>query len=120
VTPLYSTLDAEASVRLLHPVERDRIIEVETGVKARLRNAGHILGSSILELWIQDDGKEFLKVVFSGDLGKKDQLIVKDAQEIFDGDYLFLESTYGNRFHRSFEDSQGGASRGDSICSLPP
>ncbi len=105
VTPLYTTEDAEASLKLICPMERDHIIAVEPGIKARLRNAGHILGSSILELWVEEAG-EPLKIVFSGDLGKKDQLIVKDPHEIFDADYLFVESTYGNRRHRTFEDSK--------------
>jgi metallo-beta-lactamase family protein len=104
VLPLYTTEDAEASLKLLHPVERDQIIDINPGIKARLRNAGHILGSSILELWIEEKG-ETIKTVFSGDLGKKNQLIVRDTHEIFDADYLFIESTYGNRLHRSFEDS---------------
>lgn len=102
--PLYSMQDAEASLRFLSPTERDRIITIEPGIKARLRNAGHILGSSILELWIEQDNGS-VKIVFSGDLGKKDQLIVRDPHEVFDADYLFLESTYGNRLHRSFEES---------------
>ena len=105
IEPLYTMEDAEASIKRLSPVERDRIIDVDHGVRARLRNAGHILGSSILELWVAVDN-ESTKIVFSGDLGKKDQLIVKDPHEVFDADYLFLESTYGNRLHRSFEDSK--------------
>jgi len=105
VIPLYTKEDAEASLKLFKPVERDQTIEVGAGIRARLRNAGHILGSSILELWIdQDEGN--VKIVFSGDLGKRDQLIVKDPHEIFDADYVFLESTYGNRRHRSFDDSK--------------
>ncbi|MFH1952984.1 MAG: MBL fold metallo-hydrolase [Pseudomonadota bacterium] len=105
VEPLYTTADAEASLKLLRPMERDNVVSVGSGIKARLRNAGHILGSSILELWVEEEG-EVLKMVFSGDLGKKDQLIVKDPQEVFDADYLFVESTYGNRRHRTFEDSK--------------
>ncbi|MBW2046385.1 MAG: MBL fold metallo-hydrolase [Deltaproteobacteria bacterium] len=105
VSPLYTMEDAEASLKLLSPIERDKIIEVEPAVRARLRNAGHILGSSILELWVGEN-RETLKIVFSGDLGKKDQLIVKDPHEVFDADYLFLESTYGNRLHRSFDESK--------------
>jgi len=105
ILPLYTTEDAEESIRLLHPVERDRIIEPEPGIKARLRNAGHILGSSILELWVEENGGS-IKVVFSGDLGKKNQLIVRDPHEVFSADYLFIESTYGNRLHRPFEDSK--------------
>jgi metallo-beta-lactamase family protein len=105
ITPLYTTEDAEASLKLLSPVERDRFIEVEPGIKARLRNAGHILGSSILELWLGENGNT-TKVVFSGDLGRHDQLILRDPHEIFDADYLFVESTYGDRMHRSFGDSK--------------
>jgi metallo-beta-lactamase family protein len=103
--PLYTTEDAEESLKLFFPVERDRVIDVEPGVKARLRNAGHILGSCILELWVEEKS-EPLKIVFSGDLGKKNQLIVRDPHEVFDADYLFIESTYGDRNHRSFEDSK--------------
>jgi len=105
IEPLYTEGDAIKSLELLSPIERDQVFEVEAGVKARLRNAGHILGSSILELWIERD-KENIKIVFSGDLGKKDQLIVRDPHEVFDADYLFIESTYGNRLHRSFDDSK--------------
>lgn len=105
ISPLYTTQDAEASLRLLSPVERDRTIDVDDGIRARLRNAGHILGSSILELWVEEDGGP-IKIVFSGDIGKKDQLIVRDPHEIFDADYLFIESTYGDRLHRDQEESK--------------
>ncbi len=105
IFPLYTARDAEESLKFFSPVERDRIIDVEDGIRARLRNAGHILGSSILELWVNEAGKE-IKVVFSGDIGKHDQLIVKDPHEIFEADYLFIESTYGNRLHRDFEESK--------------
>ncbi|MBN2032085.1 MAG: MBL fold metallo-hydrolase [Deltaproteobacteria bacterium] len=105
IQPLYTTEDAEAAIKLLRPVERDQVIEPEPGIRVRLRNAGHILGSSILEMWVEENGST-LKVVFSGDLGKKNQIILKDSHEIFDADYLFLESTYGNRLHRTFEASK--------------
>jgi len=105
VLPLYTMEDAEASLKLFSPIERDRIVEVGPDIKARLRNAGHILGSSILELWIEEENST-VKTVFSGDLGKKDQLIVRDPHEIFDADCFFIESTYGNRLHRSPEESK--------------
>lgn len=105
VLPLYTTADAENALKFFSPTERDEIISLGPGVKARLRNAGHILGSSILELWISEND-ESIKIVFSGDLGKKNQLIVRDPYEVFDADYLFVESTYGDRLHRSFEDSK--------------
>ena len=105
ILPLYTTGDATESLQYFSPIERDQITTVEPGVRARLRNAGHILGSSILELWVEEANEE-TKIVFSGDLGKQDQLIVKDPYEIFAANYLFIESTYGNRQHRSFEDSK--------------
>ncbi len=103
--PLYTTEDAEASLQYLVPMEFDRIIDVEPGIKARFRNAGHILGSSTVELWATDKGKE-TKIVFSGDIGRHDQLIVKGLYEIAETDYLFIESTYGNRLHRPFAESK--------------
>jgi len=105
VLPLYTTEDAEKSLKYLSPLERDRMITVGPGVKARFRNAGHILGSAMVELWVEDERSE-IKIVFSGDLGRKGQLIVKDPDTITDADYVFVESTYGNRLHRSFEDSR--------------
>jgi metallo-beta-lactamase family protein len=103
--PLYTTEDAQRSLQYLTPVEPDQIIDIEPGVKARLRNSGHILGSCIVEMWVEDEGKS-TKIVFSGDLGKHDQLIVQDPAQIADADYLFVESTYGNRVHRSLEESK--------------
>lgn len=104
VQPLYTTEDAVKSLQLLSPLERDEIITVEEGIRARLRNAGHILGSSILELWVAEGDSE-IKLVFSGDIGKANQLILKDPHEVFNADYLFVESTYGNRLHKTYEDS---------------
>ena len=74
---LHTMQDAEESLRHFSPVQPDKIIELEPGIKARLRNAGHVLGSCIVELWVEDKGKE-TKIVFSGDLGNEHQLIVND------------------------------------------
>jgi metallo-beta-lactamase family protein len=105
IEPLYTTRDAQESLRYLAPVELDQTIDLEPGSKVRLRNAGHILGSAIAELWVEDEGKE-IKIVFTGDMGRHDQLIVADPFEIVEADYLFIESTYGDRFHRTFEESK--------------
>ncbi len=105
IKPLYTTEDAYKSLQYLNPVEGDEMIIVEEGIRARLRNSGHILGASILELWIQDGSKE-IKFVFSGDIGMNNQLIIKHPQEIFNADYLFVESTYGNREHKDLESSK--------------
>lgn len=105
VQPLYTVEDANACFQLFEPVSQDSKIRVDEGLEVRFRNAGHILGSSILELWA-GNGATPHKVVFSGDIGKKDQLIVKDPHSIFMADTLFIESTYGNRNHKPFEESK--------------
>ncbi len=105
IEPLYRMRDAEESLRYLSPVELDQTIDLDQGSKVRLRNAGHVLGSAIAELWVEDQGKE-IKIVFTGDMGKHDQLIVGDPFEIAEADYLFIESTYGDRLHRTFEESK--------------
>jgi metallo-beta-lactamase family protein len=105
IEPLYTTKDAEESLKYLVRLELDQVIDIEPDVKLKLRNSGHILGAVIVELWVEDKGKQ-TKIVFSGDLGKRDQLIVKDPVEIVDADYLFVESTYGDRLHRTFEESK--------------
>ena len=105
IEPLYTVEDAQASLRFFSPVEENRIIEIEPGMKARFINAGHILGSSTIAVWIEDEGTP-VKIVFSGDIGKSSQLIVKDPAKVTEAYYLFMESTYGNRLHRSFEDSE--------------
>ena len=105
VDPLYTVDDAERALEYFHPVQRDEMLSLDDGLEVRFRNAGHILGSSIVELWTRDENEQ-IKVIFSGDLGQKEQLIVQDPQEILNTDYLFIESTYGDRNHRSFEESK--------------
>ncbi len=105
VEPLYTKDDVYSSLPLFKIVNREQVIQVDEACFARLRNAGHILGASILEIWFGKE-RDKIKLVFSGDLGKKDQLIVEDPSEIFDANYLFLESTYGNRNHKSLEESK--------------
>jgi metallo-beta-lactamase family protein len=102
--PLYTVADAEACFTLFQVIQKNELISIDPQLRVRYRDAGHILGSSLLEVWIGDSANPH-KVVFSGDLGRKDQLIVQDPQTIFDADTLFIESTYGNRNHKSFEDS---------------
>jgi len=105
VRPLYTTEDAQNSLVRLSPVQSDEIIQVDDGIRIRFKNAGHILGSSILEMWVSENSHE-IKIVFSGDIGKANQLILKDPAEIFNGDYLFVESTYGNRVHKPMQESE--------------
>ena len=75
---------------------------MSSSVKLRLHDAGHILGSAIIEVWLTEEGQT-IKLVFSGDLGSSGQPIVRDPALIEAADYLILESTYGNRFHEPRE-----------------
>jgi len=102
--PLYTVKEAEESLRYFKPVLYDQKIELNQEVTLRFRDAGHILGSSIIELWIKEgEGKE-IKLVFSGDLGRRDRPILKDPYLIDEADYLIVESTYGNKLHHPSED----------------
>ena len=105
VKPLYTQADAEESFVFLQPVEQGQLMEFGDNLKVSFRTAGHILGASILEIWAKENGEE-RKVVFSGDIGRSNQLIVKDPEPIFEADALFVESTYGNRDHKTLEESK--------------
>ena len=73
-------------------------------MRIRFQDAGHILGSAIIEVWIEENGEE-KKLVFSGDLGHTHQPIVRDPSTVEEADILWLESTYGNRLHKSREET---------------
>jgi metallo-beta-lactamase family protein len=100
--PLYTVPQAQASLRLLRPVGYDKTFEPRPGLRCRFRDAGHILGSAIIELWSQSEGAT-RKVVFSGDIGETGRPIVNDPTLIGEADTLLVESTYGNRRHKSLD-----------------
>jgi metallo-beta-lactamase family protein len=104
MTPLYTGRDAEEVSRYFKAIEYDQPLTPFAGLTATFRDAGHILGASMLELEITENGKA-AKVVFSGDIGRPAQLIIKDPTAIETADYLFMESTYGNRDHKNEADS---------------
>jgi len=104
IEALYDRKDAEKTSEYIKEILYDEPLTPFDGLKVVFRDAGHILGASLLELWIEEDGTT-KKVVFSGDLGRPSQLIIKDPTIITEADYLFLESTYGNRNHKNEADS---------------
>jgi metallo-beta-lactamase family protein len=105
IQPLYQVSDAKACFPLFETVKLDEIYHLTADFSFRFRNAGHILGASFLEIW---DGppEGTHKTVFSGDLGHKRQLIVEDPEVLTEADALFIESTYGNRNHKSLDQSE--------------
>jgi len=102
VLPLYSTKDAEESLKLFKPILYNQKIEVDENITLRFKDAGHILGSAIVELWIKENGQEE-KLVFTGDLGMKNKPILRNPEVVEDCDYLIIESTYGDRLHEEVE-----------------
>lgn len=100
----YTMADVDAVLPLIRTVDYDDIFEPARGIRVRLRDAGHILGSASIELWL-DDGVSRRKIVASGDLGQPGRPIVRDPATIADADVLLLESTYGDRDHRPFADT---------------
>lgn len=98
VEALYTQRDAEKAIRLLTSVPYGAPKELAPGVTVVFHDAGHILGSAVLELHLSENG-ETVVLVFSGDLGQSNQPIIRDPSIIRHADYLVMESTYGDRRH---------------------
>jgi metallo-beta-lactamase family protein len=99
VEPLYSTEDAEATLRQFRTVPYGRSVAVQDGVELRFRDAGHILGSASVWLDLKEGNLE-RRLVFSGDLGQYDSPILRDPEPGEGADLVLMESTYGDRMHR--------------------
>ena len=98
VTPVYSMEDAMNAIRLFKSYPYDEIVPLCDGIRFRFTDIGHLLGSASIELWLTEDGQE-RKIVFSGDIGNKNQPLLKDPQMTGEADYVVMESTYGDRLH---------------------
>ncbi len=99
--PLYTLQDARECLRQVRDIGYDREFTPGAGVRVCFRDAGHILGSAIIEVWITEYGHT-TKIVFSGDLGQPGRPILRDPTPIEDTDILVIESTYGDRLHQDF------------------
>ena len=97
--PLYTVQDAKDSLLQLESVHYDERFSPHPSVACTFRDAGHILGSAILEIWITE-GTRTRKLVASGDLGQPGRPIVRDPTLIAEADFLLMESTYGDRNHK--------------------
>lgn len=102
VEPLYTQDDAMASLKYFRTALYEQLIDVDESIVIRFNDAGHILGSSIIEMWFKDEG-DTTKLVFSGDIGMKEKPLLNDPEIIEKADYLIIESTYGNRLHEKVE-----------------
>ena len=96
--PLYTAEQAARCLEIFEPVQYDQIIDIKPEINVRFNDAGHMLGSSIIELWVNENGKQ-TKTVFTGDLGNNDIPLLSEPTMIEDADFLVMESTYGSRKH---------------------
>ena len=96
--PLYTAEEAYKCLEIFEPVNYDDIVEIDDNISIRFNDAGHMLGSAIIEVWVTEDG-ETKKAVFTGDLGNNDLPLLDAPTMISSADYLVMESTYGNRLH---------------------
>ncbi|GJL77425.1 MAG: MBL fold metallo-hydrolase [Nitrospinaceae bacterium] len=100
IEPLYDIKDVEKVLGLLTAVGYNQRTPVISGVEVRFRDAGHIIGSAIVELWVNENGNS-KKIVFSGDLGNHSSPLLHDPEIIETADILLMESTYGDRDHKN-------------------
>ncbi|WP_303905088.1 MBL fold metallo-hydrolase RNA specificity domain-containing protein [Thiohalomonas denitrificans] len=99
LAPIYTMQDAQECLHQVHSIAYDQELTPHAGVRCRFRDAGHILGSAIIELWVTERSQT-TKVVFSGDLGQPGRPILRDPTAIEEADILVIESTYGDRNHK--------------------
>ena len=96
--PLYTMEDALGAINCIVPCPYGKKLEINDNVTIRFTDVGHLLGSASIEVWLKEEGCS-RKLVFSGDIGNRDQPIIRDPQYIRDADYVLTESTYGDRLH---------------------
>lgn len=101
--PLYTAAEAMECQKIFEPVKYDEIIDIDENIHVRFNDAGHMLGSAIIEVWANENGKT-TKAVFTGDLGNNDIPLLSSPTMIDDADYLVMESTYGGRLHMRNDD----------------
>ncbi len=106
VPPIYDMNDAEGALGLFVPCDYGKEIQVAQGLRCRFTDIGHLLGSSCIEVWLTEGGQT-KKLVFSGDVGNRNQPILKDPSQVAEADFVVIESTYGDRVHAERADYIG-------------
>jgi metallo-beta-lactamase family protein len=102
--PLYTTEDAEATFPLFSTTKYQQPVEIDNDVSAVFRDAGHVLGSSMIKVTIGKGG-DARSIIFSGDVGRRDRPMLKDPKAFHTTDYVLVESTYGDREHEDITDT---------------
>ncbi len=96
--PLYTMEDADGIIKRIVPCHYDDMITVCDEVQIRFTDIGHLLGSASIEVWLTENGNT-KKIVFSGDIGNKNQPLLRDPIPTREADFVVMESTYGDRLH---------------------
>ena len=115
IDAMYTIEDARIAMKQFKGLVYQQKKRILPNVTLKLNDAGHILGSSIIELWLGDEGQQ-RKLVFSGDLGRSGMPILEDPEIISDADLVVMESTYGDRMHRSWDETKNEISEVLSIA----
>jgi metallo-beta-lactamase family protein len=100
--PLYTTEDAQKAIKLFHPVHYGDLFELSENTRIKFHDSGHILGSALIDIKTKTEHSS-RKILFSGDLGRPEIPVLNEPDQVYNVDYLILESTYGNRLHESSE-----------------
>ena len=101
--PLYTVDDAKDTIRLFHGVRYNKETNIANNIDVTFYDAGHILGSAMIKIIVKD-GDEKRSILFSGDIGRPDKVILNDPTVFEEADYVIMESTYGNRYHQEISD----------------
>ena len=99
VEPLYQMKDALGVINLIESYPYQRTVKLNEEIQIRFTDAGHLLGSASIEVWAKE-GELEKKLVFSGDIGNKNKPLIRDPQYIDQADYVIMECTYGDRYHK--------------------
>ena len=98
IEPLYTIEDVQGVLKLFTECNYDDVVTIDDHLKVRFVDAGHLLGSSSIEMWVTEGERE-VKLVFSGDIGQGNRPLIKSPKFVEDADYVIMESTYGDREH---------------------
>lgn len=104
IEPLYTKEDVDNALPLFETYNYGEIFDATPNIKVRFSDAGHILGSALVEVWVEEEGRTG-KLAFTGDLGVKGHALISDPDYIREADFVIMESTYGDTVHGNFGDS---------------
>ena len=110
VEPMYTMQDAMGAIAKIVGCPYKEVITISEGIQVQFVDAGHLLGSSSIEIWLKE-GDEERKIIFSGDIGNKNQPIIKDPTYLSGADYVVMESTYGDRSHEKVIDYEAALAK---------